>query len=98
MENFLFIENINEREMYKSAYDVITQMNMWEYLKNYEPGEHGFMFSSNDKNITNLMNTIVENYSNHSGFSMGFTMRIMQYIAKNGIDKYRKDYIKHKYE
>ena len=29
----------------------------------------------------------------HSGSSFGFTMRHLHYIAKNGLDKYRKNYL-----
>jgi hypothetical protein len=31
-------------------------------------------------------------YDGHSGCSFGYTMRIMQYIAKYGEEKYKKDY------
>lgn len=93
MEDFAFISDNHEREMYKSAYDVITRMKMWEYLRDFDPGDNGFMFSRNDENIMNLMNEINKNYKGgHSGFSMGFTMRKMQSIAKYGLVATFKEY------
>jgi|SaaInl5LU_22_DNA_1037371.scaffolds.fasta_scaffold33951_2 hypothetical protein len=72
-----------ERNMYLSAYNTITQMEMWEFIKHYEPPENsGFMFDSNPT-IFRIMSKISENYNNnHSGGSMACTMRKMQIIAK----------------
>jgi hypothetical protein len=73
-----------DRKMFLSAYNTITQMEMWDFIKNYEPPENaGFMFDRNTT-IQSIHNKIAENYNNnHSGFSMAFTMRKMQEIAKN---------------
>jgi hypothetical protein len=72
-----------ERKMFLSAYNTITQMEMWDFIKNYEPPETtGFMFDRNPT-ILSILDKIAENYNyNHSGGSMAFTMRKMQEIAK----------------
>ena len=72
-----------DRKMLTSAYDTITQMEMWDFIKNYEPPENcGFMFDKNPT-VHNIMNKIAENYNyNHSGSSIAFTMRKMQEMAK----------------
>ena len=31
---------------------------------------------------------------NHSGFTYGYTMRVMQYIARNGYQKYKEKYLR----
>ena len=59
--------------------------------KTYEPEEgKGFMWS-NHPNINNIgikMESL-PNPPGHSGGSFAFTMRHLQYIAKNGIDSYK---------
>ena len=80
----------------KSAYTVVHEMEMWNYLFNHKPDkECGFMYS-NDPKIINLMNTIADKYGLHSGCSMGMTMRIMHFIAKNGYDVFREEMIRNK--
>ena len=73
-----------DRKMFLSAYNTITQMEMWDFIKNYEPPETtGFMFDRNPT-LLSILEKIAENYNNnHSGGSMAFTMRKMQEIAKN---------------
>lgn len=72
-----------DRKMFLSAYNTITQMEMWDFIKNYEPPETtGFMFDRNPT-ILSILDKIAENYNyNHSGSSIAFTMRKMQEIAK----------------
>lgn len=74
----------HERNMYLSAYNTITQMEMWEFMKTYNPPENsGFMFDSNPT-VMSIMSKVSENYNNnHSGFTMACTMRKMQQIAQN---------------
>jgi len=78
-------ENYDEQEkkMLQSAYDVISNMEMWDFLKNYTPPEDtGFMFDNNSK-INDIQEQIQIQYNyNHSGCSMAYTMRKMEEIAK----------------
>lgn len=71
--------------MVQDGIDAVTSLEMWDWLKTYEPEEaRGFMFSNhpNLKKITDRM------YSGHSGSSYGWTMVQLQFIAKNGFDSY----------
>ena len=71
----------DQREMLNSAYDVITRLNRWSYLKEFDPGHGGFLFSKDP--VANLiMQQISNEYDCHSGSSMSITMRIMQKIAQ----------------
>lgn len=66
-----------------------NEIDAWDYLSNYSPpSSHGFMFSD-DKIVGEIMK-----YTNvgHSGSSYGYTMRNLEFIAKNGIDKHREMY------
>jgi ubiquitin len=63
----------------------------WEYMSLYTPpSEKGFMFSDDA-----IMNEIRRNMKvGHSGTSYGHTMRQLEFIAKNGLDKHRYLYRK----
>jgi len=77
-----------ELEMLEDAYQAVSKSNRWAFLKREDvPGKNGFMFS----NLPELkdIDTYME-YSGHSGSSYGWTMRNMEYIAKNGWDAYVK--------
>ena len=73
-----------EKQMYESAYKVISNMEMWDFLKNYSPPiDSGFMFDRNST-INQIQEEIQKAFNNnHSGCSMAFTMRKMEQIAKN---------------
>jgi hypothetical protein len=69
----------HSRMMVKDAYDVAVSLELLDEIKNINP-ERGFMFTSSpiiDKISKNLK------YDGHSGCSFGWTMRQLEYIAKN---------------
>ena len=73
----------HEREMLESAYDAVTMIEAWEFLKNYDPPQdRGFMWDSNPR-VNEISNKINELYGGHSGASLAFVMRKMQSIAIN---------------
>jgi hypothetical protein len=75
-----------DNSILSSAYNVIQQNEAWNLLRNFK--EESFMFSR-DIVINNLMTKINNAYGGgHSGSSMGYTMRQMEYIANNGFDAY----------
>jgi hypothetical protein len=45
-----------------------------------------------DNVITEIAGAINDDWPNHSGFSLAYTMRRIQYIAKHGLEKFRQDY------
>lgn len=73
----------HEREMLISAYNVITTMGKWMFLKSFEPGDGGFMFTDHPE-VTEILNEVNKAYGGgHSGASLAMTMRVMQKIAIN---------------
>jgi hypothetical protein len=78
-----------EEKMVLSAYNTISQLQKWEILYNYEVDkQRGFMLNKN-KEIDILMNEINKGYNyNHTGCSMGCTMRELYYIAHYGVNRY----------
>ena len=91
MENFTFIKDIDTRKIMENGYKAVSQLELWSWLKTFEPDEDkGFMWSS-DPNVINIGNKM-ESFPDspgHSGGSFAFTMRHLQYIAKNGTEKYK---------
>ena len=89
LNTFGFIPE-SQRTMYSSAFDAITQLELWSFMRNFS-GE-SFIFSSAPE-VSRISAKIAElGYHGHSGASFGFTMRAMEYIAKNGIDRYQEEY------
>jgi hypothetical protein len=65
---------------------------VWTYLSNYSPpADRGFMFSYGDDRIVTLVGDNME--VGHSGSSMGWTMRNIEFIAKNGLPAHREMYL-----
>jgi hypothetical protein len=65
------------------------EINVWKYLSNYSPpSDRGFMFSYGDDRIVTLVSNNME--VGHSGCSMGWTMRNIEFIAKNGVPAHRE--------
>jgi len=72
------------QEILTDAYETITRLGLWEKMKE-DPGSGGFMYSGHNY-ISEISSAI--KYDGHSGASFGWTMRVMQFIAKNGWDAY----------
>ena len=71
------------------------EINVWKYLSQYSPPEdRGFMFSYGDDRIVTLVGDNME--TGHSGCSMGWTMRQIEFIAKNGIPAHRAMFLKNR--
>ena len=67
------------------------EINVWKYLSEYSPpSDHGFMFSAGDSDIVTLVQDQME--IGHSGGSMGWTMRNIEFIAKNCLPAHREMY------
>ena len=65
------------------------EINVWKYLSQYSPpGDRGFMFSYGDDKVVTLVGNNME--VGHSGCSMGWTMRNIEFIAKNGVPAHRE--------
>jgi hypothetical protein len=81
----------SERIMYTTAFDAITQLELWPFMRDFPDGEH-FMCSSAPEIdwITERISQL--GYDGHSGTSFGLTMRDMEYIGKHGFDEFKVDY------
>jgi len=65
------------------------EIEVWKYLSQYSPPEdRGFMFSAGDDNIISLVQNKMT--VGHSGYSMAWVMRHIEFIAKNGLPAHRK--------
>jgi hypothetical protein len=90
-EDFEFINKLN-RIMYVTAYQAINQLELWNFMKE-DSCSKGFGHSTAPE-VTQIYAKISElGYNGHSGASFGFIMRAMQYIAENGYEKFKEDYI-----
>ena len=87
--DFSFVKDASVREMFEDAYKAITAAGAWEFVER-DPGDGGFMFSSDPYSvaISNAMK-----YDGHSGASYGWTMRVMQQIARGGWGQFVKGYV-----
>ena len=90
--DFSFLQT-NEVNMIQSAYTTVSRLNKWDYMRRYNPSiQTGYMFDR-DQTMGEITSAIDNNYNGgHSGMSMGYTMRRIQYIAKNGFEKFKEDY------
>jgi hypothetical protein len=89
INNFYQNPNIKDQIILK-AYNSVQKVDGWKLLYDYKVNnDTGFMFDTN-KEINIIMNQISDDYDGHSGCSMGFTMRELQFIAYYGVDRYIK--------
>jgi len=92
--DFSFIRDEWIKEMYLRAYIVITREEKWKFIHDYNPSSVlGFMWTENSE-IINLMDKIDKNYQGHSGSSLAFTMRIMQFIGVYGYNGFNEEYVR----
>ena len=89
--DFSFIADGMTRQLASTSYNSVTALNMWDFFQEFQPEEgKGFMFSNHPK-LTQLENYIEKTYNvGHSGASWGCSMRIIQFIANNGVSKYKQ--------
>jgi hypothetical protein len=83
--DFSFLDGSTSQAV-ESAYKTVFQKEAFKILKEFD-GE-SFMFS-NDPKILAIMTDVNDAYPGHSGASLAFAMRHIEFIAKNGFDNYR---------
>jgi hypothetical protein len=88
-------EYTNERDrlMFSNAWRAITLTENWDFVK---ADIESFTWS--DDPIIDIISAKMDElgYNGHSGASFGYTMRTMQYIARNGEEKFKEDYLKNR--
>ena len=68
------------------------EINVWKHLSQYSPpSDRGFMFSYGADRIVTLVGDNMK--TGHSGASMGWTMRNIEFIAKNGLPAHRARFL-----
>jgi len=72
--------------MITHGYKICSDLNLWDKLANFTDYPHLF---SNDENIQKLIHGI-----KGSGQSIGWTLRQLDYISKNGYQKFKEGYEK----
>ena len=84
-----------DREMIESAYQAVESVpGGWDFLKTYDPGDGGFMFSTPPPKMVEIDKAVNDAYGGHSGASYGCTMRTIQFIARYGWETYARDMLK----
>ena len=78
---FNTIPDENNRVMLKNAHQAITSTEYWDYMRTFN--EQSFMFSDNPA-VSKISKKMSELGYSHSGGSFGWTMRQMEFLAKNG--------------
>jgi hypothetical protein len=74
----------------QDAYDAVTDLNLWDYLKRNEFASFTYYHSRLDREVHDALLTKADRSGLHSGASYGITMRNMEYIAKHGFDAWKK--------
>jgi len=80
------------RPYFQSAHKAITRCKLWNWLRKFEPEkEKGFMFTRDVPELDRLNKEMMKDPMNggHSGSSYAITMRNMEFIAKNGYEKFK---------
>jgi hypothetical protein len=95
INTFNFIQNENTRIMLSTAFNAVTQLELWGFIREFSNSEANISFAfSNDIRVSQIYNKIEElGYDGHSPASFGYTMREIEYIAKYGLDEYMREYI-----
>lgn len=71
-----------------AGYKTVSRLNKWKLLYDYQVDNNkGFMFAEG-KEINQLMENIEDDYRGHSGYSMAYTMRHLQFISYYGLRRY----------
>jgi hypothetical protein len=89
---FNYIYDYNTRLSVENGYKIISDLDLWETLKNYEPPkDNGFMISDSEfLNVIRSKLELIPKITGYPGCSFAITMRHLYYIAKNGIENHKE--------
>ena len=91
VNTFEFILSDSDRIMCETAFNAITQLELWNFIRDFNG--QSFIFS-NTAEVDRIYKKIEElGYEGHSGASFGHTLRKMQYIGKYGLESFKESYI-----
>jgi hypothetical protein len=76
----------------QSMYEVITELELWNYIRDNSPDEDkGYMFT-HDETIHKIGSHPKVIESGHSGATYSYAMRIMQRISHVGFDQFKIEF------
>ena len=90
--NFSFLCD-SDHSMIQSAYNTISRLEKWDYMRRYSPSDETGYMMDHDPIIGEIITSINDEYHYHSGASLGYTMRRMQYVANYGYDDFTSKYL-----
>ena len=70
--------DLTTQEMLKDVYDVVTELELWDWMKSYNPSG-GFMWTPLTKELKQINKAM--KYNDHTGATYGLTMRTIRYMA-----------------
>ena len=88
---FNTISDEHNRFMLKNAYRAITAAEAWLFMKSFSGTS--FMLSDNPILSTIMKKMSQLGYDGHSGSSFGWTMRCMEFLAKNGKQAFLQQFV-----
>jgi hypothetical protein len=91
MTDFNFIGDESMRKMVSNGYKAIDELELWQWMNMYTPDDNSGFIWSNHPNMNRIIQKMesLADAPGHSGASFAVTMRQLEYIAKNGLDKYK---------
>ena len=91
---FDFVRDPMFRMCLEDAYDAVDEMNLWDYLKQNIFESFTYYHNRPDHALHTTLLKKVDRRGLHSGASYGITMRVMERIAKHGMDRWKIEYIR----
>jgi len=88
---FEFISSENTRLYYNDAHKSISRCELWDWLRDYpyDPKEF-YTFCVKSSEFKRILDYL---HYGHSGCSLMGTIKNMNYIAKNGYEKYKTQWV-----
>jgi hypothetical protein len=85
------ISDENNRFMLQNAHQAITLAEAWHFMRTFS--DQSFMFS-NSPIVSDIMKKMSQlGYDGHSGGSFAWTMRQMEFLAKNGKEAFLQQFV-----
>ena len=72
----------------EKMFDVITKLDLWNWLKDFTPDENSGNMFGNSPEVSLIYRQVAED--GHSGISFAYCLMEMSYIAKIGVEEYYK--------
>jgi hypothetical protein len=88
---FNTISDEHTRIMLKNAHQAISLTESWHYVATFN--EQSFKFSSSPAGSEIMKKMSELGYDGHSGSSFGWTMRHMEFLAKNGKQAFLQQFV-----